>query len=430
MKEYIGTGKTVDEAIADARQGLNAPAMADVKIEVIQMPKKKTLGLFGGRGAKVRASYEEPKKKEKKKNATKKTASQKEKKKTSVRSNDGSNDEKLNATANGKTNGQRNEQRTGQPANEHGQGTGRSGQRTGRSGRSGQNVNATGAKGAEAKGTAKNANGANKNANGAGKNANSANNGANNGASNNSKGANGAGNSNADEAKGAEMIGKIENPVIKKPEPKKAEPKHTEPLNINTDGAVEYFYMILNAMKISDVEVTPQIEGDSLHLKVECEDAGIIIGKRGETLEALQYLISLVLKKQTQKYVRVVIEVGDYRERRDETLRRLARKNANYVARSGKKFTFEPMNPYERRIIHTTVQEVDGVESASIGHGDNRRVVLTPTGGVRNTRRGGNSAPKRPATSDRENAPRYGKIAPPAQNTETADSTEGETAEE
>ena len=120
-----------------------------------------------------------------------------------------------------------------------------------------------------------------------------------------------------------------------------------------------------------------------LELTVQCDDYGIIIGRRGETLDSLQYLTGLAVKKACGKYIRVAINVGDYREKRVETLKNLARRHADYVARTGRRYTFEPMNPYERRIIHTTVQEIEGVESTSVGVGQDRKVVLQPTGGVK-----------------------------------------------
>ena len=91
--------------------------------------------------------------------------------------------------------------------------------------------------------------------------------------------------------------------------------------------------------------------------------------------------------------------MGDYREKRNETLKNIARKHADYVLRTGRRYTFEPMNPYERRIIHTTVQEIEGVESMSVGMGQDRKVVLQPEGGVKY--RQGGSAGRRGYSSGR-----------------------------
>ena len=166
----------------------------------------------------------------------------------------------------------------------------------------------------------------------------------------------------------------------------------------------------------------------------------MIIGRRGETLDAIQYLVSLVANRNEGEYTRVSINVGNYRQKREETLRSLAKRNAARVLKNGRNVVLEPMNPYERRIIHTAVQEVEGVVSHSIGSDSDRRVVIAlaegvkPTGGSNGrgygsrgrggydrrggSRRGGErrqSQPQAPAAdraprSDVEGAFRYGKI--------------------
>ena len=161
-----------------------------------------------------------------------------------------------------------------------------------------------------------------------------------------------------------------------------------------------------------------------INIDLSCEDYGIIIGRRGETLDSVQYLISLAMKKRTNSYVRVAINVGNYREKRNETLRHLAAKNSAYVLRTKRRYTFEPMNPYERRVIHTAVQEIEGVESRSIGSDQDRRVVIEPTGGaVKAPKRDGGRhgrADRPKATTkapenytpkaDRADLPKFGKI--------------------
>ncbi|MBS6613653.1 MAG: KH domain-containing protein [Anaerotruncus sp.] len=178
-----------------------------------------------------------------------------------------------------------------------------------------------------------------------------------------------------------------------KPQPKKeykaekaeaAEP--AEPIEVPGEvvsQAEAYLKTIIDGFKVEDAKITGEVKDGVLELTVDCDDYGIIIGRRGDTLDSLQYLTSLYVKKLCGRYIRVVINVGDYREKRVETLRHLARKEADYVARSGRRYTFEPMNPYERRIIHTTVQEIEGVESISVGYGQDRKVMLQPEGGVR-----------------------------------------------
>jgi spoIIIJ-associated protein len=110
-------------------------------------------------------------------------------------------------------------------------------------------------------------------------------------------------------------------------------------------------------------------------------DAGVLIGHHGDTLDALQYLANLAANKRDedtkQDYTRIIIDVENYRAKREETLRKLARNMASRVLRHGKSITLEPMNPYERRIIHSEVQNIEGVTTVSIGVENNRRVVIS-----------------------------------------------------
>ena len=102
----------------------------------------------------------------------------------------------------------------------------------------------------------------------------------------------------------------------------------------------------------------------------------LIIGKRGETLDALQYLLSLVINKNLDSYVRVILDASNYRKKRKETLVRLAKRVADKVARTRRNLTLEPMNSYERRIIHSTLQNHNYVVTESIGEEPNRKVVI------------------------------------------------------
>ena len=204
-------------------------------------------------------------------------------------------------------------------------------------------------------------------------------------------------------------------------EAKSEQPKKDYPKSVDLEYAKSYFLTILEGLKIVDPKIEASYAEGVVTIDLDCEDYGIVIGHRGETLDSIQYLLSLVIKKSTMEYVRVVINVGNYREKRAMTLSNLAKKNAQRVLRTGRRYTFEPMNPYERRIIHTAVQEIDGVESRSIGYNQDRRVVLEPTGGVSrstggNYRRGGRSqaVTKAPANhtpkADRADLPKFGKI--------------------
>ena len=117
-------------------------------------------------------------------------------------------------------------------------------------------------------------------------------------------------------------------------------------------------------------------EEDSINVRIAAEDIGIVIGRRGETLDALQYLLGLVINKNSDKFIRVTLDVGNYREKREETLKRLAKRLADKVLKNRKSITLEPMNPYERRIIHATLQSFRGIETYSIGEEPHRKVVI------------------------------------------------------
>ena len=137
----------------------------------------------------------------------------------------------------------------------------------------------------------------------------------------------------------------------------------------------EFLEPIFDAMAINEeLEITQ--EDDCINVRVFADDIGIIIGRRGETLDALQYLLGLVVNKNSDNYIRVTFDVGNYREKREETLEKLAKKLAYKVAKNRKSITLEPMNPYERRIIHATLQNYKNVETYSVGDDPNRKVVI------------------------------------------------------
>lgn len=310
IKEAIGVGKTPEEALENAKASLNAPFEADVKFEILEMPKKKTLGIFGKETpAKVRAYYEAPDVAE-----------------------------------------------AAKPAKQ------------------------APAKSAPAK-----------------------------------------------PAKAAAPA------ASKKPV---ANPEAFA----GTEG---YIRSILKGLGIDECTVTFCEEEEGIAIDLDCgENYGVVIGRRGETLDAIQYLVRLYMNKGKENYKRVSINIGNYREKRAETLRELAKRNASKVLRNGRNVVLDPMNPYERRIIHTAIQEIEGVESHSVGSDSDRKVVITLAEGVKptnpdsrggrynnnrsrggyNNRGRGNSgrsaqpsapaAPARGPRSDLSNATRYGKIEP------------------
>lgn len=306
IKEFIATGRTVEDATTAAKLGLKAPLTADIKVEVIKMPKKKILGLFGGSDAEVKVSYDDGVKEKKapKKQPSKKSAKADAPKKQAVK-----------------------------PAPKPEQ-----------------------------------------------------------------------------------------KPAPAKKDAKPSEPKKERDFaeSVDLDYAKNYLAEIMKGFRIEDAKIDASYNEGVVSLDLECEEYGIVIGRRGETLDSIQYLLSLAMKKNSNGYVRVSINIGDYRERRNETLKHLAEKNAAYVLRTGRRYTFEPMNPYERRVIHTAVQEIEGVQSSSVGTNQDRRVVIEPEGGIRRRssapRRGGRpqqsrpSAPARAPKADRTDIPKFGKI--------------------
>lgn len=308
IKEAIGVGKTPEEALENAKASLAAPFEADVKFEILEMPKKKTLGIFGKETpAKVRAYYE----------ATDPVETSKPAK-----------------------------QAPAKPAK-------------------------------------------------------------------------------------APKAAPIAAPAPKKPV---VNPEAFE-------GTEKYIRSILKGLGIDECNVTFCEEEEGIAIELDCgENYGVVIGRRGETLDAIQYLVRLYLNKGKENYKRVSINIGNYREKRAETLRELAKRNAAKVLRNGRNVVLDPMNPYERRIIHTAIQEIEGVDSHSVGSDSERKVVITLAEGFKPTnpdsrggrynrggkggynRNRGNSgrssqssapaAPARSPRSDLSNATRYGKIEP------------------
>ncbi len=115
---------------------------------------------------------------------------------------------------------------------------------------------------------------------------------------------------------------------------------------------------------------------DAIKINIEGDSTGILIGRRGETLDALQYLTSLVVNRDREEYTRVSLDTENYRKKREETLIRLANRIAAKVAKTGRKVVMEPMNPYERRILHSALQGNPKVETVSEGEEPYRRVIV------------------------------------------------------
>lgn len=258
IKEAIGKGATTEAAMEAAKAELNAPEDADVKYEVIKTAKKKTLGLFGGSLAEVKAFYEA----EEPKSVSKKVEMPKKVKKE-----------------------------------------------------------------------------------------------------------------------------KIEKKIVNN-EPVKEETK-VETVKTVGEASVQakaYISGILKGMGVEEAEIEANEDDESVYVQINCgNDYGFIIGRRGETLDAIQYLTRLVINKGNDGYKRVSINAGNYREKREDTLRELAKKNAARVKKYGRSVCLDPMNPYERRIIHTAIQEIEGVDSHSVGSENDRKVVITLAEGFKAT---------------------------------------------
>ena len=158
--------------------------------------------------------------------------------------------------------------------------------------------------------------------------------------------------------------------------------------------AVEYISSILRAMGAQSFTAESSQEGENLHVTLQGDDLGFVIGRRGETIDAIQYLTSLAINRLDGDYMRITIDSGNFREKREKTLESLAKRLARNVVRTGRSVTLEPMNPYERRIIHATVSTIEGATSSSIGEEPNRRVVISSTNPVKKS--GGYKGKKKP----------------------------------
>ena len=311
IKEAIGFGSTVDEAKEDAILKLGARMEEDIQFEIVSLPKKKVLGLFGGAQAEVKAYVERPDKPAKKNGKSNKKAEKNVK-----------NDKKAKADK-------------------------------------------------------------------------------------------------AEPKKAESNNAKAEKPEIE------AVDQSQIAADTPAGRAIAYLNAILKNLGCENVEIKAAVRENGALIILDGEGLGVVIGHRGETLDALQHLVSLAANN-AGGYFKVTLNIGDYREKREQTLISLAKRVAEQVKNNSRNRALEPMSAYERRIIHTAVQEIEGVNSASIGEGSSRRVVIFPEGGTPNMPRrdGGNrrrndrgrkpsntvsSVPTREPKRDTD-IPLYGKI--------------------
>ena len=143
--------------------------------------------------------------------------------------------------------------------------------------------------------------------------------------------------------------------------------------------AVNYLKEIFAGMGAADVTMHVEKQGEAYIVKVEGENVGVLIGHRGETMESLSYLAGLAANRLGGDYLKLGLDVAGYRSKREQDLEALARRIGAKVAKTGRSFAMDPMNPYERRIIHSVIGEMEGLRSESKGEGMDRRVVVYST---------------------------------------------------
>ena len=155
------------------------------------------------------------------------------------------------------------------------------------------------------------------------------------------------------------------------------------PINIEENNkvkaAVEYLREVIGLMGVQDVAFSAVQKGEATIIRLDGEKLGALIGRRGETMESLSYLASLVANRLEGDYIKLGLDVAGYRGKRESDLTALAQRIGAKVRKTGRSFAMEPMNPYERRIIHSAIGKMEGVRSESKGEGRDRRVVIYST---------------------------------------------------
>ena len=174
--------------------------------------------------------------------------------------------------------------------------------------------------------------------------------------------------------------------------------------NAKVKTAVEYLREVITLMGVENVTFSAVQKGEATIIRLDGEKLGALIGRRGETMESLSYLASLVANRLEGDYIKLGLDVAGYRDKRESDLTALAQRIGAKVRKTGRSFAMEPMNPYERRIIHSAISKMEGVRSESKGEGRDRRVVIystAPDAQTENTYgerrgRGGRSNGRRP----------------------------------
>lgn len=203
------------------------------------------------------------------------------------------------------------------------------------------------------------------------------------------------GNGNSDKAKTekSKEVKAEEKAPKQKPQKEKKEKKNklenipedielvsTRPTDLQEVGTHIAKDFLTNVARDMGIEINIKVftNKDSVYVDIDGKDTGTVIGKRGATLDSIQYLTSLVVNKDKEDYVRVVVDAEGYREKREKTLEELALRLADKAVKTGKSVRLEPMNPYERKVIHTTLQKVTNVTTKSEGSEPYRKVVIVP----------------------------------------------------
>ncbi|OXZ36739.1 RNA-binding protein [Finegoldia magna] len=185
-----------------------------------------------------------------------------------------------------------------------------------------------------------------------------------------------------------ETVETVETEDVKDAEESKQESEQeaeSEESDVTIDRNDELFITSKNFLKQMiedmgiDCDIESRTEGNMIKFNILCSqesDIGIIIGKRGETLDSLQYIVNLVTNRNADTYIRVILDCNQYRSKRERSLQKLARRLADKAIQTGRDIKLEPMNPYERRIIHTYLQNDENVNTFSQGNEPNRRVII------------------------------------------------------
>lgn len=166
-----------------------------------------------------------------------------------------------------------------------------------------------------------------------------------------------------------------EQEILTSQEPVMPTPDPETLTDLESHEGLEFLKKLINEMGL-EVEVTGKTDGKDLYFYMEGKDSGTIIGKRGATLDAIQYLTSLVVNKEGSDYIRVVVDAENYRAKREKSLEKLAMRLADKVVKTKRSYKLEPMNPYERKVIHATLQKDSRIFTRSEGQDPARRVII------------------------------------------------------